>query len=331
MDADDPVGHLLRRHAAVVPDDADDRDVDDREDVLPHRVDRGAAQHQHEHRHHDERVGAAQRESNDPHESTTMGNGCAEPRVRPRLPSTATVTPHPDIEDRHGPAADEQAGARDRRQPGHRQGGGAPARARGRRCGHPRPGRPVASPRPPTSCHARRAAPSSASPPDTTRRHAGRPRRRRGDAGARRRHRHPRQRRRGARRLRSAADAGRDQRRVLPERDGRQGDGLPALRPRGRAAHEEGGLGPHRQHQRPGGAPDRQHRRQHAQRRGRGHDEEPGRRARPCRHPCHRRAPRADAHRAHCRSRADAGKGPGRRAGGDFPADGPTATRSTIS
>ena len=82
-------------------------------------------------------------------------------------------------------------------------------------------------------------------------------------------------------------------------RDRRQGDGLPALRARGRARHEGAALGPHRQHQRPGRAPERQHRRQHPQRRGGGADQEPGRRARAGRHQRHRRPPGPDAHRAH--------------------------------
>ena len=64
---DDAVGHLGRGEAAVVPDDADDRDVDVREDVgrRPLQNDRG---HEEDHdREDDEGVGTAKREADDPH------------------------------------------------------------------------------------------------------------------------------------------------------------------------------------------------------------------------------------------------------------------------
>ena len=65
------------------------------------------------------------------------------------------------------------------------------------------------------------------------------------------------------------------------------------------------GSGPHHQRVGPGGAPDRHHHRLHAQRVGRGADQEPGRRARAARH---LRRVRASGPHAH---REDAGRGGG--------------------
>ena len=73
---DDALLHLLGRQARVVPDDRDDRDVDVREDVGRHPEDGDDAQDDDEHRHHDERVGAPQRQADDPHGA-----------IRPRLES----------------------------------------------------------------------------------------------------------------------------------------------------------------------------------------------------------------------------------------------------
>jgi hypothetical protein len=53
--------------ARVVEDDRDDRDVDVREDVRGHPQDGHDAEDDDEHRHHDERVRALQRHSDEPH------------------------------------------------------------------------------------------------------------------------------------------------------------------------------------------------------------------------------------------------------------------------
>ena len=65
--AGDALAHLLRRQAVVVPDDADDRDVDVREDVGRHGQQREGRGEQDQQRHDDERVGALERYSDDPH------------------------------------------------------------------------------------------------------------------------------------------------------------------------------------------------------------------------------------------------------------------------
>ena len=64
---DDPAFHLLRGKTVVAPDDADDRDVDVREDVGRHPQDAERADDEHEQREHDERVRAAQGELDNPH------------------------------------------------------------------------------------------------------------------------------------------------------------------------------------------------------------------------------------------------------------------------
>ena len=64
---DDAALHLFRRESVVLPDDADDREVDIRKDVDGHRGNRDAAQDGDEQRHDDERVRAPQREPDDPH------------------------------------------------------------------------------------------------------------------------------------------------------------------------------------------------------------------------------------------------------------------------
>ncbi len=56
---DDALLHVVGRDARVRPDDADDRDVDLREDVRGHREERQDAQHEDEHGHHHEGVGPA--------------------------------------------------------------------------------------------------------------------------------------------------------------------------------------------------------------------------------------------------------------------------------
>ncbi len=57
-DGDHALFHLLGREAAVVPDDADHRDIDVRKDIHGHGDDGAAAQNGDEHRHHDEGIGA---------------------------------------------------------------------------------------------------------------------------------------------------------------------------------------------------------------------------------------------------------------------------------
>ena len=68
VDEDDARFDLVGGHAGVLPDDADDRDVDLREDVRGHAVDADRAEDGDQQRHHDERVGARQGQSYDPHE-----------------------------------------------------------------------------------------------------------------------------------------------------------------------------------------------------------------------------------------------------------------------
>ena len=63
VDEDDARLDLVGGHAGVLPDDADDRDVDVREDVRGHAVDADRAEHRDQQGHHDERVGAAQGQS----------------------------------------------------------------------------------------------------------------------------------------------------------------------------------------------------------------------------------------------------------------------------
>src|SRR5437667_250689 len=68
-DANDPVGHVLRHEAVIVPDDADHRNVDVRENVRwgaencqrPHNYD--------EYRHHHKCIWPPQRQSDNPHNS----------------------------------------------------------------------------------------------------------------------------------------------------------------------------------------------------------------------------------------------------------------------
>ena len=61
IDGDDALGHLLWRHPAVRPDHAHHGDLDDGKDVLTRGDDGDNAQHEHQYRHHDDRVGSAQR------------------------------------------------------------------------------------------------------------------------------------------------------------------------------------------------------------------------------------------------------------------------------
>ena len=57
-DGDDALFHLFGRQAVVVPDDADDRDIDVRKDIDRHRDDGGDAQNGDQQRHDDEGIGA---------------------------------------------------------------------------------------------------------------------------------------------------------------------------------------------------------------------------------------------------------------------------------
>jgi hypothetical protein len=69
----DPLPHLRRRQAAVVPDDRDHRDVDFREDVgRDLQQDEGRGQDD-QHRHHDERVGALERQLDHGHRRRARG------------------------------------------------------------------------------------------------------------------------------------------------------------------------------------------------------------------------------------------------------------------
>ena len=56
-DGDDALLHLLRRKAAVTPDDADDRNIDVRENIDRHGDDGAYAQDGDQHCHDDEGVG----------------------------------------------------------------------------------------------------------------------------------------------------------------------------------------------------------------------------------------------------------------------------------
>jgi len=64
---DNAIGHVLGRQTGVIPDAADDRNVDRREDVGRGAHDGERAQQHYNHRQHDERVGSLQRKSYDPH------------------------------------------------------------------------------------------------------------------------------------------------------------------------------------------------------------------------------------------------------------------------
>ena len=66
-DEDHPPLHVLGRQARVVPHDADDGDVDGREDVDHHLREREPAEKEDEERHHRDGVGAAEGEADDPH------------------------------------------------------------------------------------------------------------------------------------------------------------------------------------------------------------------------------------------------------------------------
>src|SRR5262249_6822013 len=67
VDEDDPCLDLVGGHAAVLPDHADDGDVNLREDVGGHAVDTDRAEDGNQQRHHHERVGAPQCQPNNPH------------------------------------------------------------------------------------------------------------------------------------------------------------------------------------------------------------------------------------------------------------------------
>ena len=60
--AGDALPHFLRRQAVVVPDDADDGDIDLGEDIRRHVQQRERRRQDDQHRHHDERVRALQRQ-----------------------------------------------------------------------------------------------------------------------------------------------------------------------------------------------------------------------------------------------------------------------------
>ena len=60
VDEDDGMLDFVCRHAGVLPDDGDDRDVDFREHVRGHTRDGHGADRRDEHRHHDEGVSAPQ-------------------------------------------------------------------------------------------------------------------------------------------------------------------------------------------------------------------------------------------------------------------------------
>ncbi len=67
---DDPALHFLRRQAVVLPDDADDREVDVGKDVDRHRRDRETAQDGDQQSHDDEGIRAPEGEPDDPHGSS---------------------------------------------------------------------------------------------------------------------------------------------------------------------------------------------------------------------------------------------------------------------
>ena len=90
-DGDHPLFHLFRREALVVPNHADDRDIDIRKDIHGHSNDGGSAENGDEHSHNHESVGAPQRESYDPH---TVKNGtCTLNRGEPDLINKMTMRP----------------------------------------------------------------------------------------------------------------------------------------------------------------------------------------------------------------------------------------------
>ena len=79
-DRRDPVLHLVRRERAVVPDHADDRDVDLRKDVHRHRHDRQPAEDGDQQGEDDEGVGTAEGKADDPH-LVSVGEATGAPRV----------------------------------------------------------------------------------------------------------------------------------------------------------------------------------------------------------------------------------------------------------
>jgi hypothetical protein len=66
----DPILHLGRRQPGEAPDHADDRNVDARKDVYGHGHDGEDAQDGDQQGHNDERVGTAERETDNPHSAT---------------------------------------------------------------------------------------------------------------------------------------------------------------------------------------------------------------------------------------------------------------------
>ena len=66
---DDPVFHLLRGEAGIVPGDADDRNVNVRENVGGRALQHDRSNQQDDQRGHDERIGAVERDSYNPHAS----------------------------------------------------------------------------------------------------------------------------------------------------------------------------------------------------------------------------------------------------------------------
>ena len=63
----DAICHLLRCQTLIVPNDANDRDVDFRKDIRRGSQDDDRRKDQYQQRHHHKRVGPAQRECNNPH------------------------------------------------------------------------------------------------------------------------------------------------------------------------------------------------------------------------------------------------------------------------
>ncbi len=66
-DGDHALFHLVGREAGIVPDDADDGDIDVRKDIHRHRNDGGDAKNGDQQRHDDEGIGAPEGESDYPH------------------------------------------------------------------------------------------------------------------------------------------------------------------------------------------------------------------------------------------------------------------------
>ena len=64
---DDALLHVFRRHAAVAPDHAHNRDVDFREDIRGHRFDGYGTKNYNQCRHHREGIRSAERQFYDPH------------------------------------------------------------------------------------------------------------------------------------------------------------------------------------------------------------------------------------------------------------------------